>query len=79
MGKGLRGLNLYFAGVNVSCSGTQRSAAGEALTTIPRSRDKHFSTEQLRSFLLLQQLDFQILSSGAMRSAMAQIVERKSC
>ena len=47
--------------------------------TTPRSRDKHFSTEQLRSFLLLQQLDFQILSLGAMRSAMAQIVERKSC
>ena len=47
--------------------------------TTPGSRDKHFSTEQLRSFFMLQQLDFQILSSGAMRSAMARLVERKSC
>ena len=42
-------LNQYEARINVSCSRTQCSDAGEAHPAALRSRVKHSTTEQLRS------------------------------
>ena len=51
-------LNQYYARINVSCSRTQRSDAGEARTRGPSVRVKHYTTEPLPS--LHQALDIYI-------------------